>query len=293
MDSSADYLHFSPQDWRKVCRHSITLSRQCRISDFAYSAAFNAFLALFPLTLAILTLYGLFMDAATVEQQVTAVSEFLPANISSMAEDRLHSLAETPKQNLGWGLAVSISFACAVTYRGTATLLSTLSAVHARHLDDTSNPGILRTIVTSACAVVFILLCLGMLIIIPAVVQHLPELIEHRNLVRLLIWPGLFVMICVALGILYRFSRTMVSDRPSLFHHWLSPGAVAASLIWLVGSGLFSYYVSNFGQYDLVFGSISAVAVLMIWLYLTNFIIFFGAVLNTAIGTRGKKEADQ
>ncbi|GAA3971933.1 YihY/virulence factor BrkB family protein [Allohahella marinimesophila] len=291
MTSSGHYLHFSLSDWASVGRSSLKLCRQCRISDFAYSAAFNAFLALFPATLAILTFYGLFTDSSTVEQQVTAISKFLPATVSNLAEDRLTSLASTPRGNLGWGLAVSIFFACAVIFRGTSTLLSTLSAIHAQHLDGAVQAGIGRTIVASIFAVLFIVLCLSILIIVPAIVQFLPALVEDINQVRLIVWPGLFIVICVALGVLYRYSRTTISEKPSLFSHWLSPGAVSAALIWLIGSGLFSFYVSRFGQYDVVFGSLSAIAVLMIWLYLTNFIILLGAVLNTAIGDIGKSRS--
>jgi membrane protein len=63
----------------------------------------------------------------------------------------------------------------------------------------------------------------------------------------------------------------------------VSPGAILGTIFWLAGSLLFSWYVKNFGSYDDLYGSFAAVIILMLWLFLTAFIVLMGAEINSEI----------
>jgi membrane protein len=80
----------------------------------------------------------------------------------------------------------------------------------------------------------------------------------------------------IALGVLYRYAPSR--DEPRW--RWVSWGAVLATIFWLIGSGLFSWYVSSFGSYNETYGSLGAVAVLMMWFWLSALIVLLGAELN-------------
>lgn len=100
-----------------------------------------------------------------------------------------------------------------------------------------------------------------------------------RGAVALIRWPVLAGLVFVALGLVYRFAPA----RQTPHWHWLSPGTIAAALLWLVGSAGFSFYVARFGSYDKTYGPLGAVVILLMWLYVSAYIVLAGAELNCEI----------
>src|SRR5215472_4419605 len=91
-------------------------------------------------------------------------------------------------------------------------------------------------------------------------------------------WPVLVIIFCVMLGVLYWAS-------PNAKHgfRWVIPGGVIAMAGWLIASGLFALYVANFGHYNKVYGSIAGVIIFLIWMWISNLIILFGAEFNAEL----------
>lgn len=94
-------------------------------------------------------------------------------------------------------------------------------------------------------------------------------------------------LLVVAAGVAYRFCP----DRGSPKWRWVSWGSVAATLLWLLGSVLFSLYVSNFGSFDQTYGAMGAVIILLMWFHLTSYIILLGGELNAEIEHRTRKDS--
>jgi membrane protein len=92
-------------------------------------------------------------------------------------------------------------------------------------------------------------------------------------------WPLLFVLLILALAVLYRYgpSRRLAKWR------WLSVGSVFAALAWLAASSLFSWYLGNFANYNATYGALGAVAGLMVWMWLSIIVVLVGAELNSEI----------
>ena len=97
-----------------------------------------------------------------------------------------------------------------------------------------------------------------------------------RITASLLRWPVLAAVMLGGLAVIYRFAPARHSPRWA----WVTPGSLTAGLLWVIGSVLFAVYVNNFGSYNDTYGSIGAVVVLMLWLYLTAFVVLLGAELN-------------
>jgi membrane protein len=91
-------------------------------------------------------------------------------------------------------------------------------------------------------------------------------------------WPVLFIFVCIMIAVLYWASP---NARQGL--RWISPGAVVAVAVWLVASGLFALYVANFAHYDKVYGSIAGIIIFLIWLWISNIAILFGAEFNAEL----------
>lgn len=100
------------------------------------------------------------------------------------------------------------------------------------------------------------------------------------DLVPLLSWLLLALLVVFGLGTVYRIAHSR--DRPTW--DFLRGGTIAASFLWLASSLAFSFYATNFGTYDRTYGPFGAVVVLLVWLYVTAYVILAGAKLNREIG---------
>jgi membrane protein len=74
---------------------------------------------------------------------------------------------------------------------------------------------------------------------------------------------------------------------------WVSPGSIMAVVCWIVVSGLFAFYVANFGSYNKTYGSLGAIVIFLVWLWLTNVAILLGAELNAEVERGRQIEAGQ
>ena len=106
---------------------------------------------------------------------------------------------------------------------------------------------------------------------------------------QVLRWVVLLGGVLVGLAVLYRWAP----DRDNARWRWVSPGAVFAAVAWLVASVLFSTYVSNFGTYNETYGSLGAVVVVMLWLYITALVIVLGAELNCELERQTVKDTTE
>ena len=127
--------------------------------------------------------------------------------------------------------------------------------------------------------VVFAVIALAMIALLPAVIDLLPLGSLGKTIASVMRWPILIVLVMATLAAIYRFAPSR--DEPKW--RWVSWGAAIATLLWIVGSALFSVYVAKFASYDKSYGSLGAVVVLLMWLYLSAFAVLLGAELNAEI----------
>ena len=126
---------------------------------------------------------------------------------------------------------------------------------------------------------VFLLLAIGTVIVLPLVFAWLGIEGFGNWAIAMLRWPAIMILVALALAVLYRYGPS----RREAQWRWLSVGAVAATLLWVAGSALFSLYLSNFADYNATYGSLGAGIGLMMWLWLTSIAYLVGAELNAEI----------
>jgi membrane protein len=124
-----------------------------------------------------------------------------------------------------------------------------------------------------------LLLMVSAVVAFPLALDHLGLAPASQLIVSLLRWPLLFVILLAALAVLYRFGPSRRAAR----WEWLSVGTLAAALLWIAGSFLLSWYLSNFGNYNATYGSLGAAIGLMMWMWMSAIIVLFGAELNSEI----------
>ena len=249
------------------------------VSIMAAGIAFYALLSIFPGMSALISVYGLVADPITIENQLSSLSGILPQEALKLLSDQLHALVAAPRDKLGFGLVVSLVLALWSATSGTGALMQTLTVT----FEEQENRGVLsfygRVITLTLGIGLFALLSLFLIAGIPAIIGSLPLSELWRDRISLIRWPLLAILALVAMGVLYRYAPA----RRNPCWHCFSAGTIGAAVLWLVGSAGFSFYVARFSSYDKTYGSLGAVVILLMWFYVTAYIILAGAELNSEI----------
>lgn len=265
---------FSLKDtWDRFATTVYHLSRQ-RVSAHAASTGYFIVLSVFPLLVLVLSL--LRYTGLQVETLLNLVEGFLPKALMPAAR----RLILTAYQSTS-GTLVSLSAVTGLwsASRGIYGLLNGLNAIY----EVEENRGYIRTRLVSMLYTFLFLLMLVITLVLnvfgASLLQMLPwtnagllrflwELLNWRFLVMLLLQTALFSAVFMVLP-----------NRRNTFRASL-PGAVLASLGWLIFSDLYSVYVQHFSGYANIYGSVYAVALSMLWLYFCLSIVFYGGALN-------------
>ena len=289
--------------WNILNRVYASLTNK-NISILAAGVAFYAMLSIFPALAAVIAIYGLLADPATVQHEINAVHGIVPGEAQKLIETYLKSLVSTSSSKLGVGLVVSVAIALWSARSGIVTLIEALNMAY----EEREKRGVVRfqalAIAMTIAAIVFAFIALTLIAVLPPAMRFLP-IGENLKVIGFIIpWLVLVVLVSIGLAAAYRY----LPSRENAKWRWVSWGGVAATIIWILASVGFSLYVAKFGNYDKSFGSLGAVIVLLTWLYLSAYVVLAGACLNAEMehqtardtttgpeepmGKRGAKMAD-
>ena len=240
------------------------------------ATAFFGFLAIFPAIATVALIYGLVANRTLVADTVSALQYILPSLALDILREQLDILAAQPPATLSIGLLISVPLALWSSSRGVDALLYAMSRVRGEKEKRSFIKGAIISIGLSIGASIFVVIAL-------LTVAGLPALIPFPSgedfLLLGLRWPILLVLTVAVLVVLYRWGP----DRHPRRFRFIWPGALLASLLWLVAGAIFSIYVENFGNYQATFGSVSAAVVLLLWFYNSAQILVLGAAFNTEL----------
>ena len=265
--------------WKKVILRVKDEIGENNVSIVSAGVAFYAFLAVFPALAALVSIYGLAMNPESIQNQLSQVSDMMPKQAYEILKDQLQGLTETPGSALGWSMAIGILFSIWSANKGTKSLFTGVDIAY----DTANDRGFIKqnvlTLGFTFGAIILLIISMSLIVAWPALVDQvgLPSSLE--NLINWGRWLLLALVVVWFLGMIYKYAPY----KPAPDFKWVLPGALLATFLWLIASWGFSYYVSNFGSYGEMYGSISAVVVMLLWLFITSFIILLGAELNSEI----------
>ena len=238
--------------------------------------AFFGFLSLFPAIIAAVLAYGLFADPTQIRDQAESVAMALPSAARDLLLQQIETLTATPQQSLGIGLIISLAAALWSASGGVGHLMSAVNSAY----DEEETRGFVRrkalALLLTLGAIVFSLVTIGLIAVAPVVLDANDVSLLTRLGLEAARWLLLLGAVTVALAVVYRIAPDR--DAPKL--SWVSVGALVATVVWLVVSLAFSLYVDNFGSYGETYGSLAAVVVLLLWLWITVYVILLGAEIN-------------
>ncbi|WP_421759054.1 YihY/virulence factor BrkB family protein [Devosia sp.] len=238
--------------------------------------AFFSFMSLFPAIGIVATTYGLIADRSTMESTLDALQYVLPSAVLSVLHEQLRILIAQPNSTLGIGLLISVLLALWSGSRGVSALIYAMSRVREEPERRSFLKALMMAIGLTVGGAVFLTVALVTIAGLPAL---LPFPTGSDWLVLALRWPVLLFLSVLVISALFRWGP----DRHPRRWRYIWPGALLASVLWIVAGVVFSIYVENFANYQATFGSITAAVVLLLWIYNSAQILVLGAAFNTAI----------
>ena len=275
--------------WKQILKRAWREGKEDNVPLLAAGVAYYIFIALFPGLIAAVSLYGLVADPAQVEEQIQSLSDALPRETATLIGDQLRSITGTASGALGVGLVVSVAGALFSASGGVANLMKAINIAY----DEEETRGFVKLRATALLltlgAVVFLAVAVGLIAVLPALFDTLGLGGFGTLVANVLRWVGLLAFMGLALAVLYRFAP----DRDNPKVRWVGLGSVVATIVWVVGSALFSFYVSRFGSYNETYGTLAGVVVLLLWLFLTAYIVLLGAEVNSETEQQTEKDTTQ
>jgi membrane protein len=245
----------------------------------AAGVAFYAFLSVFPALAALVSVYGLFSDPQQVEQQVNALGGAIPTGVRDVLGEQLRRIAGGSQGALSWGFALSVLLAVWSATKGTKSLIEAMNIAY----DEQEKRGLFKlnglALMLTAGGVLTMVVALFVVVGIPAALGLIGLGGVARTAVDVLRWPLLIAFLLAGLAVVYRLGPA----RDGAKWKWITPGSLLAAMLWLAASIAFSIYVANFGSYEKTYGSLGAVAILLMWFYVGSYVILLGAELNAEV----------
>jgi membrane protein len=248
-----------------------------RILANAAAVTFYALLALFPAIAALVSIYGLFADPASIEQHLDSISGVLPGGALDVIRDQLHRLAAQPAGTLGVSFVVGLVISLWSANGGIKALFDALNVVYEEKEERSFVRLNATSLIFTVAMIGFLILALAAIVAIPFALNYLPGFIgQILNYAR---WPAMLVIVALALACIYRYGPSRTEPR----WRWLTWGSAFAALAWLGFSAIFSFYAASFGNFNKTYGSLGAVIGFMTWMWLSVAVILIGGKLNAEI----------
>lgn len=273
--------------WDIAVRVNKELTRD-NVAIIAGGLALYALLAVFPALAAAVSIYGLFASPTDVATHMQQLAANLPEDATSILQRQLQDLAQRDR-TLSIGLFAGIGIALWSARRGMVALMAATNLAY----DEEDERGFIKkTLVSVAFTIGAVLGFLAVLLLgvaIPAALALLPLGSTAEVVLLIARWGLLWLIAVVGLAVVYRYAP----DRKEARWSWITPGSMVASTLWLAGSLLFALYVRNWGSYGETYGALGGVVVLLMWFYLSGYVIVLGAEINAEMERQTKRDTTE
>jgi membrane protein len=248
------------------------------MSTHASALAFQALFSIFPFILFLIALLGFL--------QLTSFFEWLQGRAAAMlppqAADQVNEVISGLQEAQGGLMSIGVILALWTASAAVRVIMNAMNqAYNVREARPAWKLYPLSIIYTIGIAVMLIAAA-ALLTIGPQAMEWIGNQVGFSDVFVLvwawLRWPAAFVLLILAVAVIYYVAPNVEQD-----FRFISPGAIIAVVVWVLGSIGFSFYVSNFADYNAMYGSIGAIIVLLFYFFISSAVLLFGAEINAVI----------
>jgi membrane protein len=269
----------SKRDYLAILKRAIKEANDDHITNLAAALAYYAFLAIPSVLLIAAGLFGLFAGPDAVTTLIGKLHGIVPGQASSLLDDSLRRL--TQKQ--GTSITLIAVGGVLALWSLSGAMQNVMWALNAAYDREETRGFVRRRLVAGGMAVFALMgsaLTLGLLVLGPHLSRWIGNALDQKTLVEILWWaaqwPILIGGLLLAFAVIYYLGPNVQHPR----WQFLSFGSIFAVVVWLVASGAFAFYASRFGSYNKAWGSLSAVVVMLTWLWISSVALLLGAEIN-------------
>ena len=268
-----------PLSWSELLKRTAKESSEDDVLGLAAQLAYYFFLALFPAVLFILALASFFPLTNVIDDIVGALRPIAPSDVLGLLEDQLRRISNTGSSGI---LTIGILGAL---WSSSAAVVAIVGSLNRAYDIEEGRPWWkvrLTAIGLTVGLAVLVLTSFTMIVAGPTIASQVASTFGLGSVFewtwKVLQWPLAFMLVSTAVGLVYYVAPDAEQDWA-----WITPGAVIGTMLWLVVSLVFKFYVTNFGDYNATYGAVGGVIVLLLWFYISGLAILVGAELNAEI----------
>jgi membrane protein len=263
--------------WRDiVLRVYSNIITKDRVITIAAGVTFYSLLAMFSAIAALVAIYRLFADPATISSNLDSLAGLLPGGAIDIIHDQMTQIASRGRGTLGLAFATGLLVSLWSANAGIKSLFDALNLVY----DEEEKCRLIKlnlvSLTFTVAAIMYVLCGIATVVVLPVALNYIGRGSAADLVFRTGRWPILFFLVAPTLAFIYRYGPSRSKPK----WRWITRGSAFAALAWIVGSVLFSWYAANFGSYNQTYGSLGAAVGLMIWLWLSTIVILVGAELE-------------
>ncbi|OHC92829.1 MAG: ribonuclease BN [Sphingomonadales bacterium RIFCSPHIGHO2_01_FULL_65_20] len=264
--------------WFAIMKRVYLMNGVHNLSLLAAGVAFFAFLAFVPLIAVVVLLYGLIADPSTVAASLDLLVDVVPPEVLVILREQLIQIVTTSATRQGLGLVLALLLSTYGAMRAATAIMGALNIIYEEH----ETRGFLRT------TGVAVLITLGMAAVAVIGLIAISLFGYIRNflapflgggallLIQVLTWAVAALLVSATFAIFFRYAP----DRRAAKWRWLSLGSVASTVLWLAITLGFGFYAANLSDYNATYGSLAAIVIFLMWLFLSAYAVLIGAEIN-------------
>jgi len=275
-----DVRDLSKGDYLAILKRAGKSSLDDHITNLAASLAYYAFLAIPAALLVAVGVFNLVADGELISRMIARLQDVAPAEALTLVKQTMERVTESSSSSGITMVVIGTVLALWTVTGAMDTLMWALNSAYGRE----ETRGFLKRRLTALVMVILLLvafvLAFGLLVLGPHVSGWIGDAVGLEAVIKLLWWTAQWPILI--LGLLLAFA-TVLYLGPNVDHprwQFLTVGTAIAVVVWLVASGAFALYVSQFGSYNKAWGSLAAVIIMLTWLWISGLALLFGAEVN-------------
>ncbi len=267
-----------PLTWGELAKRTVRETIADNALGLAAQLAYYFLLALVPAIVFVVALAS-FFPARLIQDTLTALGGVAPSEVVRIIRDQLDGLVQGQHSGaLTFGLVMAL-------WSSSAAMVSITDALNRAYDIEEARPWWkvrLTAVALTMALAIFIIAAFALVMMGPTLVEQLASRMglgpTFTAVWKILQWPVAFALVAFAIGCINYFAPDAEQD-----WEWITPGAVLSTVVWLLASLAFKFYVASFANYNETYGSLGGVIILMLWFYISGLAILIGAEMNAEI----------